>query len=74
MDDRDLAFDLLLELADFTFERHLPKTSARIEAALDAFLEETGRSAREAGQQSAPPRKSRLRRSVPRVSWVPAVR
>ena len=41
--DRDLAFDLLIELADFTFDRNLPKTSLRIEAALDAFLEETGR-------------------------------
>ncbi len=74
MDDRDLAFDLLLELADFTLERRLPKTSMRIEAALDAFLEETGRARRENGHLSGPTRKGRPRRSAPRVSWVPSTR
>ncbi|MEM6824699.1 MAG: hypothetical protein AAGB18_09110 [Pseudomonadota bacterium] len=66
MHDRDVAFDLLLELADFTLDQDLPKTSMRIEAALDAFLEETGRAARGAGA-SAPPRKARPRRTSPRV-------
>lgn len=42
-DRRDVAFDLLVTLAEFTFNRNLPKTSLKIEAALDAFLEETGR-------------------------------
>ena len=44
MDDkRDVAFDILLNLVDFTFNRNLPLTSLKIEAALDTFLEETGR-------------------------------
>ncbi len=69
-DERDLAFDLLLELADFTLEHGLPKTSMRIEAALDAFLQETGRT-QEA--RSAPrPAKPRPRRPGVRPPWTAA--
>jgi hypothetical protein len=42
-ENRDVAFDLLLTLAEFTFKQNLPKTSLRIEAALDEFLRETER-------------------------------
>lgn len=43
MDDRDVVFDLLLDLADITHERNLPETSSRIKAMLDGYLRETGR-------------------------------
>jgi hypothetical protein len=64
MDDRDLAFDLLLALADYTLENGLPRTSLRIEAALDAFLEETGRASKEINRASMPRRKPRPRRTA----------
>ncbi len=66
-DERDLAFDLLLELADFTLEQGLPKTSMRIEAALDAFLQETGR-----GRPAPRPARPRPRRPGARPSWTAA--
>ena len=66
MENRDIAFDLLLELADFTLDQDLPKTSMRIEAAMDAFLEETGRAQR-AANGAGPLRKSRPRRPAQRV-------
>lgn len=40
---QDVAFDILANLVEFTFNRNLPRTSLKIEAALDTFLEETGR-------------------------------
>jgi len=65
-DNRDLAFDLLIELAEFTFDRNLPKTSLRIEAALDAFLEETGRKKLSPTHRATGPRRTVSR---PRASF-----
>lgn len=74
MDDRDLAFDLLLELADFTLERGLPRTSMRIEAALDAFLAETGRAAHGVNPPASRAAGPRPRRRAPRSPWTSARR
>ena len=61
---RDLAFDILANLVEFTFNRNLPRTSLKIEAALDTFLEETGRAAGEPETNHA-----EIEGPLPEVPW-----
>lgn len=63
-DRRDVAFDILANLVEFTFKRNLPRTSLKIEAALDTFLEETGRAS---GVEDSLNRQSQWR--CPDVPW-----